>query len=268
MLAEHLLREYIREDVEWGPTAVATDHVNVWYGRNQALKNINLQIPAKRITAFIGPSGCGKTTLLRSINRMNDLIPRFRLNGSIHLGSEDIYNEKYPVAQLRRKVGMVFQEANPFPRSIYDNLKLPLLENYAHLRPAAVRRIVIDKLRDVGLYDEIKQRLAESAFRLSGGQPQRSCLARALTIEPEILLLDEPCSALDPISTSKIESLLRRLKEKYTIVIVTHNLQQAARIADYVVFFYQGEIVESGSAADFFINPREKLTANYLRGAF
>jgi len=268
MFAERLLREYIREDMDWGPAIISANNVNVWYGRNQALKNINLQIPPRCITAFIGPSGCGKTTLLRSFNRMNDLIAGFKLNGSIHLGSEDIYIENYPVAELRRKVGMVFQEPNPFPRSIYDNLRLPLIENYGHMKPAAVRKTVINKLQDVGLYDEIKQRLAESALRLSGGQQQRLCIARALTIEPEVLLLDEPCSALDPISTAKIENLLKKLKEKYTTVIVTHNLQQAARIADFVVFFYQGEIVESGPAADFFINPREKLTANYLRGVF
>lgn len=268
MLAERLLMEYVRDDIESEESIVSARDLNIWYGRNQALKNINLQIPSKRITAFIGPSGCGKTTFLRSINRMNDLIPQFRLNGSIFLDSEDIYAERYPVTELRRKVGMVFQEPNPFPRSIFDNLKLPLVETYGRMGLAPIRRTVISKLQDVGLYNEIKERLDESALRLSGGQQQRLCIARALTIEPEVLLLDEPCSALDPISTTKIESLLKRLKEKYTIVIVTHNLQQAARIADYVVFFYQGEIVESGSAADFFINPREKLTADYLRGAF
>lgn len=257
------------------PVGIETDNpiltvkdVNAWYGKTQALYDINLNIFKNRITAFIGPSGCGKTTLLRCLNRMNDLIPVFKITGSIELEGNDIYSGDYSVNRLRKHVGMVFQEANPFPQSVLNNLKLPLEENFNNLSKPQLKQIVIDKLRDIGLFDEVKDRLHQSALRLSGGQQQRLCIARALAIEPGLLLLDEPCSALDPISTAKIESLLTQLKQKYTIVIVTHNMQQAARIADYVVFFYQGVIIEQGLPEQIFVNPRMKLTNEYLRGMF
>jgi len=246
--------------------SISIKELNAWYGDLQALKNINLSIPRHHITAFIGPSGCGKTTLLCCLNRMNDLVTGFSLTGLIELDGEDVYARDYNVMNLRKKVGMVFQDPNPFPMSIYNNLKLPLDEN-GRLDRGTTGDIIVNKLMDAGLYDEVKLRLHESALKLSGGQQQRLCIARALTINPEVILLDEPCSALDPVSTSKIESLLTRIKERYTIVIVTHNLQQAARIADYVVFFYQGEIVEQGKVDEIFINPKEKRTEDYLRGS-
>jgi phosphate transport system ATP-binding protein len=245
--------------------SISIANLNAWYGNLQALKDVNLNIPRHHITAFIGPSGCGKTTLLGCLNRMNDLLSGFSRTGSIELDGEDIYAREYKVMNLRKKVGMVFQDPNPFPMSIYNNLKLPLDENNKIDRLTA-EDIIIKKLKDAGLYDEVKQRLHKSALKLSGGQQQRLCIARALTIEPEVLLLDEPCSALDPISIAKIETLLTEIKRRYTIVIVTHNLQQAARIADYVVFFYQGEIVEQGLAKEIFVNPKEERTEDYLRG--
>jgi phosphate transport system ATP-binding protein len=247
---------------------ISIQDLNAWYGQTQALKQVNLKIYKNQITAFIGPSGCGKTTLLRCLNRMNDLIPGFDLKGSIELQGENIYAPGYSVNKLRKQVGMVFQQANPFPQTVLNNLKLPLEENFRKLGKAQLKQIAIDKLKDTGLLEEVKDRLQQSALKLSGGQQQRLCVARALAIDPEILLLDEPCSALDPISTSKIEALLIRLKERYSIVIVTHNLQQAARIADYVVFFYQGEIVEQGLPQEIFITPRMKLTSQYLQGMF
>jgi len=248
--------------------AISIQKLNVWYDEMQALKDIDLDIQRNSITAFIGPSGCGKTTLLRSLNRMNDLIKQFRLSGSIKMHGEDIYALDYNVTALRKKVGMVFQDANPFPMSIYNNLLLPLNEDNYKLDHKAAQTIVVQKLLDTGLYEEVKDRLYRSALQLSGGQQQRLCIARALTINPEIILFDEPCSALDPISTSKIETLLQELKERYTIVIVTHNLQQAARIADKVAFFYEGMIVEQGAAEEIFINPQDRRTEDYLRGVF
>lgn len=243
-------------------------NVNVKYGDNHALKDINLEILKNSITAFIGPSGCGKTTLLKSLNRMNDLIKSFNISGNILLDNKNLYDSDVNVINLRRKVGMVFQQPNPFPMTIFDNVKLPVEENITGLSKSRIREIVVDKLKAANLYDEVKTRLNKSALRLSGGQQQRLCIARALAIEPEILLFDEPCSALDHISTMKIEELLLELKERFTIVIVTHNLQQAARIADYVVFFYKGRIEEQGVARDIFMNPKSELTANYLHGAF
>ncbi len=248
--------------------AISIQNLSAWYGRIQALQDINIDIPRHRITAFIGPSGCGKTTLLRCLNRMNDLTRGFYLYGAIKLGGEDIYARNYNVTTLRAQVGMVFQEANPFPMSIYNNLLLPLKESNRHLNRMAAREIVVRKLQTTGLYNEVKHRLHQSALKLSGGQQQRLCIARALTIEPEVLLLDEPCSALDPISTSKIETLLLELSKQYTIIIVTHNLQQAARIADYVAFFYQGKLVEQGPADELFVNPQMKQTEEYLQGLF
>lgn len=253
---------------ENGDTAIRVENVNVWYGNNQALKDINIEIMKNRITAFIGPSGCGKTTLLKCFNRMNDIINSFRLEGKITLHGEDLYDKKQDVMKIRQKIGMVFQQPNPFPMTIFDNIRLPVVENIRNIGSSRTREIVMEKLKASNLYDEVKDRLNRSALRLSGGQQQRLCIARALSIEPEILLFDEPCSALDHISTLKIENLLLELKEKFTIVIVTHNLQQATRIADNVAFFYQGRIEEQGPAQEVFLNPESTLTANYLHGAF
>ncbi len=250
-----------------GEKAISAENVNVWYGSNQALHQVNIDIMKNSITAFIGPSGCGKTTLLKCFNRMNDIVRDFRLEGKISLHGEDLYSNRN-VIRIRQKIGMVFQQPNPFPMTIFDNLKLPILENSNGITRNQTREIILEKLKAANLYDEVKSRLNQSALRLSGGQQQRLCIARALSIEPEILLFDEPCSALDHISTMKIESLLLELKEKFTIVIVTHNLQQATRIADYVAFFYQGRIEEQGTAQDVFLNPQSKLTSNYLHGAF
>ncbi len=247
---------------------IHTEDVNVWYGNNQALYNVNIDILKNKITAFIGPSGCGKTTLLKCFNRMNDIVRDFRLEGKIMLHGENLYDESQDVIKIRQKVGMVFQQPNPFPMTIYDNIKLPIVENLHNVGRNRTREIVLEKLKAANLYDEVKDRLSKSALRLSGGQQQRLCIARALSIEPEILLFDEPCSALDHISTLKIENLLLELKEKFTIVIVTHNLQQATRIADYVAFFYQGKIEEQGTAQEVFLSPKSKTTANYLHGAF
>ena len=249
-------------------TAISVENVNAFYGNTQALHQVNMNIKKNSITAFIGPSGCGKTTLLKCINRMNDIVKNFRLEGNIRLHGEDLYDRSRDVMSIRQKIGMVFQQPNPFPMTIFDNIRLPIVENIQGIGRSKVREIIIQKLKDASLYDEVKSRLNQSALRLSGGQQQRLCIARALSIEPEILLFDEPCSALDHISTMKIENLLLELKEKFTIVIVTHNLQQATRIADYAAFFYQGRIEEQGLAQDVFLNPQSQLTANYLHGAF
>lgn len=249
-------------------TAISVKDLNVWYGKSQALKEVDIKIKKYSICAFIGPSGCGKSTLLRCFNRMNDLIESFKMKGKIKVEDFDIYDKNTDVVDIRRKIGMVFQQPNPFPKSIYDNLKLPIKENLSNLNKKKIDDIVINKLTDTGLYDEVKDRLNTSAMRLSGGQQQRLCIARALTVEPKIILLDEPCSALDLISTMKIENMLVELKNKYTIVIVTHNLEQAARIADYVAFFYEGRIVEQGAANDIFSSAKEKLTQDYIRGRF
>jgi phosphate ABC transporter, ATP-binding protein len=249
-------------------SVIKAENVNVWYGNNKALQNVNIDIQKNSITAFIGPSGCGKTTLLKCFNRMNDIVKDFRLEGKITMHGENLYESNRDVINIRQKIGMVFQQPNPFPMTIYDNIKLPVVENMHGISKNKVNEIIINKLKAANLYDEVDKRLHKSALRLSGGQQQRLCIARALSIEPEILLFDEPCSALDHISTMKIESLLLELKERFTIVIVTHNLQQATRIADYVAFFYQGKIEEQGLAQEVFLNPKSKLTANYLHGEF
>lgn len=253
----------LRED-----TAIRVSDFNVWYDSNQALQNVNMDIKKNKITAFIGPSGCGKTTLLRCFNRMNDIIRSFRCSGKIVLDGEDITSAEADPLLIRRKVGMVFQEPNPFPSSIYRNMLLPLEENYTEMKKPEAEKIIIRKLQDANLYEEIKNRLHDSALRISGGQQQRLCIARALTINPEVILFDEPCSALDPISTNKIEQLLIELKEKYTVVIVTHNIEQARRIADDVAFFYKGEVVEQGPTEQVFINPETELLERYLKGKF
>ncbi len=241
--------------------------LNLFYGEKQALHNINMVIPKQRVTAYIGPSGCGKSTLLRCINRMNDLVDGCRIEGQIILDDEDIYDKSVNVADLRRKVGMVFQKPNPFPKSIYENVAYGLrLQGVKDRR--MLDEVVENALKGAALWDEVKDRLHESAFGLSGGQQQRLVIARAIAIEPEVLLLDEPASALDPISTLKIEELIYELKDKYTIVIVTHNMQQAARVSDYTAFMYLGDLIEFGDTNTLFTNPRQKKTEDYITGRY
>ena len=240
--------------------------MNLWYGENHALKNINISLPEKEITALIGPSGCGKSTFLRSLNRMNDLVEGCRIEGKITLDGIDIYKDM-DVNILRKRVGMVFQKPNPFPMSIYDNIAYgPRI--HGTKSKAKLDEIVEDSLRKAALWDEGKDRLKKSALGMSGGQQQRLCIARALAVEPEILLMDEPTSALDPISTSKIEDLAVELRKKYTIIIVTHNMQQAARISDKTAFFLMGEIVEYDETDKMFSTPKEKRTEDYISGRF
>jgi phosphate transport system ATP-binding protein len=243
------------------------ENLNLYYGESKALNNINMQIPHNRVTAFIGPSGCGKSTLLRCFNRMNDLVDICRVEGKILLDDKNIYDRDVNVALLRRRVGMVFQKPNPFPKSIYENVAYGLRimgVNDKRTLDEAVER----SLRGAALWDEVKDRLNESGMSLSGGQQQRLVIARAIALEPEVLLLDEPASALDPIATSKIEELVDEMKEKYTIVIVTHNMQQAARISDYTAFMYMGDLIEFGETDALFINPKEKRTSDYITGRF
>ncbi len=241
--------------------------LDLYYGEKQALKKINMRIPRQRVTAFIGPSGCGKSTLLRCFNRMNDLVDGCRVEGAIELDGQDIYAKNVNVADLRRRVGMVFQKPNPFPKSIYENVAYGL-----RLQGVNGRRIldeVVERsLRGAALWDEVKDRLHDSAMGLSGGQQQRLVIARAIAIEPEVLLLDEPASALDPISTLKIEELIYELKSDYTIVIVTHNMQQAARVSDYTAFMYLGELIEYGDTNTIFTNPARKMTEDYITGRY
>ena len=248
-------------------TKISTSDLNLYYGNNHALKNINLDIYENQITAFIGPSGCGKSTYLKTLNRMNDLVPNVTINGKVWIDGEDIYDPKVDTTLLRKKVGMVFQQPNPFPTSIYDNIAYgPRIHGIKG--KAELDAIVEKSLRGAALWDEVKDRLKRSALGLSGGQQQRLCIARALAVEPEILLMDEPTSALDPISTLKIEDLMGELKKNYTVVIVTHNMQQATRIADYTAFFLVGEIVEYAPTTDLFSHPREKKTEDYITGRF
>ena len=241
--------------------------LDLYYGEKQALKKIKLDIPRNRVTAFIGPSGCGKSTLLRCFNRMNDLVDNVRIDGQITLDSEDIHSKHLNVAELRRRVGMVFQKPNPFPKSIYENVAYGL----RILGIKDKRRLdeTVEKaLRGAALWDEVKDRLQDNALGLSGGQQQRLVIARAIAVEPEVLLLDEPASALDPISTLKIEELIYELKDKYTIVIVTHNMQQAARVSDYTAFMYMGELVEHADTNTLFTNPAQKQTEDYITGRY
>ncbi len=240
--------------------------LNLSYGESQALFNVTLEIPRRKATAFIGPSGCGKTTLLRCLNRLNDLIDNVRITGTIRIGGTDIYDHQVDVSELRKRVGMVFQKSNPFPKSIYDNIAYgPRI--YGN-RNSRLEEVVENSLRHAALWDEVKDRLHESALGLSGGQQQRLCIARALAVEPEVLLMDEPCSALDPIATAKIEELIHTLKNEYTIVIVTHNMQQAARVSDYTGFFLLGELVEFDETPRIFTNPRDQRTEDYITGRF
>ena len=246
---------------------IQVNNLNLFYDADQALKNINLMIPEKRVTAFIGPSGCGKSTLLRCFNRMNDLVDICRIEGEIVMDGKNIYDRDVDVADLRRSVGMVFQKPNPFPKTIYENVAYGL-----RLQGVTSRRVldeVVEKsLRAAALWDEVKDRLQENAFRMSGGQQQRLVIARAIAIEPEVILLDEPASALHPISTLKIEELINELKQDYTIIIVTHNMQQAARVSDYTAFMYMGNMVEYGDTDTLFTNPRKKQTEDYITGRY
>lgn len=246
---------------------IQTNSLNVWYGDNHVLQDVKLAIPERRITAIIGPSGCGKTTLLKSLNRMVELIEGSRVEGRVLLDGRDIYDSDMDPAELRRRVGMVFQKPNPLPMSIYDNVAYGLRVRGIDDR-AILDEAVEEALERAGLWSEVKERLRDSAFNLSIGQQQRLCIARALAVGPDVLLLDEPCSSLDPISTSRIESLLTRLKNDLTLVIVTHNLQQAKRIADYTAFLYMGRLVEMAPTEEIFENPREELTRNYIEGRF
>ncbi|WP_286784034.1 phosphate ABC transporter ATP-binding protein PstB [Streptococcus sp. UBA4344] len=242
------------------------DNLDLYYGDFHALKSIDLEIPANGITAFIGPSGCGKSTLLKSLNRMNDLVKDCRITGKVILDDEDIYQD-IDINRLRKKVGMVFQKPNPFPMSIYDNIAFGPRTHGIHAK-AQLDEIVERSLKQAAIWDEVKDRLTKSAMGLSGGQQQRLCIARALAIEPEVLLMDEPTSALDPISTSKIEDLVIVLKEKYSIVMVTHNMQQAVRISDKTAFFLMGELVECNQTSQLFSLPQDERTENYITGRF
>lgn len=248
-------------------TKVSTKNLNLWYGAKQALTNVSLDIPINHVTAFIGPSGCGKSTYLRTINRMNDTILGCRVEGEVHVDGINIYDKQLDVVELRKRVGMVFQKSNPFPKSIWENVSYGpkiLGENDKN----TLNEIVERSLKHAALWDEVKDRLHYSALGLSGGQQQRLCIARALATGPEVLLMDEPASALDPISTAKIEELIFELKKDYTIIIVTHNMQQAARVSDITAFFYMGELIEAGDTRDMFTNPQKKQTEDYITGRF
>lgn len=242
-------------------------NLNLYYGKKQVLKNLNLELPEKRVTAIIGPSGCGKSSFVRVLNRMNDLIPEARVEGQVLIDGENIYDADVDLAALRKKVGMVFQKPNPFPKSIFDNIAYGLRVGN-HRKPAEIETIVERSLKQAALWDEVKDRLHQSALRLSGGQQQRLCIARALAVEPEIILFDEPCSAIDPIATAKVEELIHQLKKDYTVVIVTHNMQQAARVSDFTAFLWLGELVEFDRTEKIFTNPKNKLTEDYITGRF
>jgi phosphate transport system ATP-binding protein len=247
---------------------IAVDRMNFYYGPRRVLENIALEVFPNQVTALIGPSGCGKSTFLRSVNRMNDIVPGARLEGSIRIDQQDIYAPSIDVVDLRRRVGMVFQKSNPFPKSIFDNVAYGLRINRLVRSREELRGRVEASLMAAALWDEVKDRLHTSALALSGGQQQRLCIARALAVEPEILLMDEPASALDPIATQRIEELIYQLKSRYTIVIVTHNMQQAARVSDVTAFFWLGQLVECDRTNKIFTNPSEKLTEDYVTGRF
>lgn len=249
------------------PVKVSTHSLNLWYGAKQALTNVELDIPKNHVTAFIGPSGCGKSTYLRTLNRMNDTILGCRIEGEVIIDGVNIYDKQLDVVELRKRVGMVFQKSNPFPKSIWENVAYGpkiLGENNKN----TLNEVVEQSLKHAALWEEVKDRLHNSALGLSGGQQQRLCIARALATGPEVLLMDEPASALDPISTAKIEELIFQLKKDYTIIIVTHNMQQAARVSDVTAFFYMGELIEAGETRDMFTNPQKKQTEDYITGRF
>ena len=241
--------------------------LDLWYGENHALKDVNMVIKRNAITAFIGPSGCGKSTFLKTLNRMNDLVPGVRIEGQVLLDGVDIYDPKVDTSMLRKKIGMVFQQPNPFPMSIYDNVAYgPRIHGIKN--KAKLDQIVEESLRGAAIFDEVKDRLKKSALGLSGGQQQRLCIARALAVSPEVLLMDEPTSALDPISTLKVEELMEELKKKYTVVVVTHNMQQAARVSDDTAFLLVGEVIEKDSTDNIFSQPKDKRTEDYITGRF
>ncbi|MDD6311378.1 MAG: phosphate ABC transporter ATP-binding protein PstB [Firmicutes bacterium] len=248
-------------------TKIKVNDLHLYYGENHALKGVNMEIQENAITALIGPSGCGKSTFLKTLNRMNDIVEGVRIEGDILLDGEDIYNKNLEVAALRKRVGMVFQQPNPFPMSIYDNVAYgPRVHGIKD--KSRLDKIVEESLKGAAIWDEVKDRLKTSALGLSGGQQQRICIARALAVEPEVLLMDEPTSALDPISTLKIEELMEDLKKKYTVIVVTHNMQQAVRVSDYTAFFLIGEMVEFGETQQMFSYPKDKRTEDYITGRF
>ena len=246
---------------------IETKDLTLHYGTKMALNSITLQIPANQVTAFIGPSGCGKSTFLRTLNRINDLIPSVRMNGNVMIDGINIYDRKIDVVNLRKKIGMVFQKSNPFPKSVFENIAYGPRINGVRQKKK-LNEIIETALQKAAIWDEVKDRLQESALALSGGQQQRICIARSLAVEPEIILMDEPASALDPISTGKIEELIFELKKNYTIVIVTHNMQQAARVSDITAFFYLGELIEYGKTKKIFTTPDKKQTEDYITGRF
>ncbi|MEN5235757.1 phosphate ABC transporter ATP-binding protein PstB [Sphingobacterium faecium] len=241
-----------------------TKDLNIWFGSKHVLKGIDIEFPEKKVTALIGPSGCGKSTLLRSFNRMHDLVPDARIEGMVSIDGQNIYQKGISVTDIRKRIGMVFQKANPFPKSIQENIAYGLKLNNLDASPAVIQKA----LEEVYLWDEVKDDLKKPATRLSGGQQQRLCIARAVALRPDVILMDEPCSALDPISTLKIEELIHQLKDQYTIVIVTHNMQQAQRVADKTIFMYLGEVKEEGPTIDIFNNPQHEITKNYIKGYF
>lgn len=246
---------------------ISAKNVNLYYGENHALKDINMDIKSNAVTALIGPSGCGKSTFLKSLNRMNDLVENVKITGEILLDNENIYDETVDTTLLRKKIGMVFQQPNPFPMSIYDNIAYgPRIHGIKNKEK--LDELVEESLKGAAIFDEVKDRLKKSALGLSGGQQQRLCIARALAVQPEVLLMDEPTSALDPISTLKIEELMEDLKKKYTVVVVTHNMQQATRVSDETAFFLVGELIEFGKTEDIFSNPKNKKTEDYITGRF
>jgi phosphate transport system ATP-binding protein len=256
-----------KEQQDKRPYKITVDNLNFFYGESQALFDVSMKIQENRVTALIGPSGCGKSTFLRTLNRMNETIPGSRMTGSVQLDGENIYRAGNDPSTIRTRIGMVFQKSNPFPKSIFENVAYGLRVNGIRDR-GVIQEVVEESLRRAYLWDEVKDKLQNSAMMLSGGQQQRMCIARALAIRPEVILMDEPASALDPISTSKIEDLIGELKKQYTIVIVTHNMQQAARISDYTAFFYEGKLIEFGVTKKIFTNPDKKHTEDYITGRF
>ncbi len=247
---------------------ISVDRLSCWYGPQQALKDVSMEIYDHAITGLIGPSGCGKTTFLRTLNRLNDLVAAFRLSGKVLIDGSDIYRPEIDVVTVRRKVGMVFQQPNPFPVSIFDNIALGVREQHQGIRKGELQDIVVESLKRTGLWEEVSDKLYTSGLSLSGGQQQRLCLARVLAVRPEVVLLDEPCSSLDPLSTARIEELLQQYKGEYTFIVVTHNLGQARRISDYLGFFMNGRLVEYREAVDMVLNPGNKETEDYLIGNF
>lgn len=258
----------VNTDYTDGRYKIVIRNLNIWYGNAQAIKNVSLDIEKNKVTAIIGPSGCGKSTLIRAINRMNDIIPEAKIKGELLLDGKNIYDEDMDVVEVRRKIGMVFQKSNPFPKSIFENVAYGLKINGLIKKKDELMNRVEQSLRDAALWSEVKDRLGDSALDLSGGQQQRLCIARALAVEPEVVLFDEPCSALDPTATAKIEELIQELKKKYTIVIVTHNMQQAARISDFTAFLMLGELIEYNITSKMFTKPSKEITEDYITGRF